>query len=118
TPSASTIACTRRGCIHTPSLAIAAYPAAICKGVAATLWPIGTEPYDEPDHCAGGSSSPAASPGMPTPVGLPRPNACWYSYSVSLPNSSAIMIVATLDEYAIAAGKVIAVPSGNGRARS
>ena len=60
-----------------PSLAIAAYAAAICSGVTSTLCPIGIDPYDEPLQSSGGSTRPVASPGTPSPVASPSPNFCW-----------------------------------------
>ena len=56
---------------------MAAYAAAICSGVASTLCPIGTDPYDDPLHSSAGSSRPLASPGRPSPVGLPSPKRFW-----------------------------------------
>ena len=41
---------TRCGRTQTPPFAIAAYAAAICTGVTAMPWPIGTLPIDEPDQ--------------------------------------------------------------------
>src|SRR5690606_29145271 len=111
-PSGATTACTSDGRFHVPSLAMTPYAAASCSAVAVVLWPIGTEPYDDPDHCSGGSSAPDASPGSPTPVASPRPNACWYSYRVRAPSSSAMRMVPTLEENARIADRVIRVPGG------
>ena len=71
------VSLTRCGWTYVPSLAMAAYAAAICSGVASTLCPIGTEPCDESLHSSGGSSRPVASPGSPSPVGWPSPNRFW-----------------------------------------
>src|SRR5919205_2859140 len=59
------------GRTHTPRFAIAAYAEAICIGVTAIPWPIGTFPIVEPDQYEG--RIPALSPGKSTPVGRPKP---------------------------------------------
>src|SRR3954469_18888024 len=53
-----------------PRLATAAYAAAICIGVTAMPWPIGTLPIVEPDHCSSGSTMPPDSPRKPIPRGF------------------------------------------------
>src|SRR5919206_2714801 len=64
---------TRWGRDQTPRLATAAYAAAICTGVTAMPWPIGTLPIVEPDHLSGGSTIPGLSPGKSIPVTRPKP---------------------------------------------
>jgi hypothetical protein len=54
-------------------LAITEYDRAICTGVTAMPWPIGTVPIVEPDHSSSGSANPADSPGKSIPVGFPNP---------------------------------------------
>ena len=76
-PSGPMTSLTRCGCTYVPSLAMAAYAAAICSGVASTLCPIGTDPYDEPLHSSAGSSRPAGLPGHPLAGGLTQPEPLW-----------------------------------------
>ena len=64
---------TRCGCTQTPRFAIVAYAAAICTGVTATPWPIGTFPIVEPDHSSGCRTKPGLSPGKAMPVVEPKP---------------------------------------------
>ena len=54
---------TRCGCTQTPRFATAAYAAAICTGVTAIPWPMGTFPIVAPVHWDGGRTMPAVSPG-------------------------------------------------------
>ena len=63
----------RCGCTDTPRFATIAYAAAICIGVTATPWPIGTLPIVEPDHSSGRSTKPWLSPGNAMPVVEPKP---------------------------------------------
>src|SRR3954467_11281720 len=62
----------RCGCTSTPRFATVAYAAAICTGVTATPWPIGTLPIVEPDHSSGRSTKPWPSAGDGLPVSPPR----------------------------------------------
>jgi len=61
---------------RTPSLAIAWYMPVICSRVIERPWPIGRLENVLPDHWSIGGTSPALSPGSPTPVRWPRPNFC------------------------------------------
>ena len=47
---------TRCGRSQTPSFATAPYAAAICTGVIAIPWPIGSVPIVEPDHLSSGGT--------------------------------------------------------------
>src|SRR6476646_8342240 len=63
------------GWTRTPPLAMVAYTSPICIAVTATPCPNDSVYLVTPDHCDGGGRSPGLSPGRPTPVGWPKPNA-------------------------------------------
>ncbi|COX31255.1 Uncharacterised protein [Mycobacterium tuberculosis] len=63
-----------RGGTRTPSLAMAWYMPVICSKVIERPWPIGRLANVLPDHWSIGGTSPALSPGRPTPVRCPNPN--------------------------------------------
>ncbi len=74
-PFRSRRARTTWGCISRPPLASAPNAASICIPVTDTSWPIEMVARDSPDHRSGGRSWPRLSPGRPTPVRFPKPNA-------------------------------------------
>jgi hypothetical protein len=69
----SATAFTSRGIIITPSLAMAAYAFQSCSGVTATSCPNAMVARVRADQCSIGGTSPADSPGSPTPVFAPKP---------------------------------------------
>ncbi len=73
TPSEPVVDSTIRGGIRNPLFATAWYMPAICSTVMERPWPIGRLPNVEPDQLAIGGTSPALSPGSPTPVRTPSP---------------------------------------------
>ena len=81
---------------------IVAYTDAICSGVTAIPWPIGTVPMLVPYHCSSGRRIPSDSPGNPTPVPEPYPNRRSILYRRSRPTMSATLMVPTLEERASA----------------
>src|SRR5947208_11703858 len=99
TPDGSIVPRTSDGCTRTPPLAIVAYTQAICSGVTATPCPIVIVGRLVPDHSPAGGRMPLDSPGNPTPVTDPRPNAWRYPLSrPGLRRSSAIWIIPMLLE--------------------
>ena len=89
----------RCGCTSLPPFAIAAYARAICIGVTAMPWPIGTVPIVDPDHWSSGSAKPGDSPGKSMPVLFPKPKRSTHDASRPSPSRCAIVIVPMFDEY-------------------
>ena len=83
-----------------PPFATAPYAAAICTGVTAMPWPIGTLPIVEPDHFAGGRTMPGLSPGKSTPVTRPKPKREIHDDRRVFPSSSASLMAPMLEEWA------------------
>ena len=73
-PSAPMVVLMMRGGMRTPSLAIVWYMPVICSRVIERPWPMGRLAKVLPDHWSIGGTSPALSPGSPTPVRWPSPN--------------------------------------------
>ena len=65
---------TRRGWIHVPPFAIVAYTEAICRGETVRPCPYATVASVAFVHDARLGTTPAVSPGNPSPVGRPNPN--------------------------------------------
>ncbi len=83
-----------------PRFAIAAYAAAICTGVTAMPWPIGTLPIVDPDHLSGGRTIPGLSPGKSMPVVRPKPKREIQEDKRVRPSVSASSIAPMFDECA------------------